>query len=273
MYLKLKDGKSKAVTLSYDDGVLSDVKLTEIMARYGLKGTFNICSGRYPNEEEKSENINRILKLSEVKALYMNSGNEVAVHGYRHLSLERLSESEVVTEIIRDKESIEENLGIITRGMAYPYGRYSQKVISVLKNCGIAYARTVKSTESFGFPENWYEWNPTCHHNNPRLMELAKRFIESDTWEPAQMFYLWGHSYEFNNDNNWDVIEKFAEYIGGRENVWYATNIEIYDYIRAYESLNISVDKRIIHNPSATDVWMSDGEESFCVKAGTVLKR
>ena len=270
MYLKLKDGKSKAVTLSYDDGVLSDVKLTEIMARYGLKGTFNICSGRYPNEEEKSENINRILKLSEVKALYMNSGNEVAVHGYRHLSLERLREPEVVTEIIRDKESIEENLGIITRGMAYPYGRYSQKVISVLKNCGIAYARTVKSTESFGFPENWYEWNPTCHHNNPRLMELAKRFIESDTWEPAQMFYLWGHSFEFAG-GGFDLLEKICAEISGLDDVWYATNMEIYDYVSAYNLLVFSADSKTVYNPTLLKIWFDIGGKLYSIDSGETI--
>ena len=45
------------------------------------------------------------------------------------------------------------------------------------------------------------------------------------------MFYLWGHSYEFDENDNRDVIEKFAEFVGGRDDIWYATNIEIYDYV------------------------------------------
>ncbi|MCR4719216.1 MAG: hypothetical protein K5768_06260 [Firmicutes bacterium] len=28
------------------------------------------------------------------------------------------------------------------------------------------------------------------------------------------MFYLWGHSYEFDNNDNWEVIENFAKFIG-----------------------------------------------------------
>ena len=36
------DGKLKAVTLSYDDGVREDYRLIEIMRKHGLRGTFNI---------------------------------------------------------------------------------------------------------------------------------------------------------------------------------------------------------------------------------------
>ena len=66
-------------------------------------------------------------------------------------------------------------------------------------------------------------------------------------------------------------MEEFGEYIGGREDIWYATNIEIYDYVKAYESLQVSVDKKIIHNPSAIDIWFEEKKETYCVKAGQTL--
>ena len=56
------------------------------------------------------------------------------------------------------------------------------------------------------------------------------------------------------------MIEKFAEYIGNRDDIWYATNMEIYNYVKAYESLQTSVDKKIIYNPSAIDVWVNLGD-------------
>ena len=104
-------------------------------------------------------------------------------------------------------------------------------------------------------------------------MELAKRFIEEkshyycDNW----LFYVWGHSYEFDNNNNWDVIEEFAEYIGGRKDVWYATNIEIYDYVKAYERLETSIDKHIINNSSSIDIWFCEQGKTYCVKGGQTL--
>ena len=85
------------------------------------------------------------------------------------------------------------------------------------------------------------------------------------------MFYLWGHSYEFDNNDNWNVIEEFCEYMGGRDDIWYATNIEIYDYVKAYENLQTSVDKKIIHNPSNTDVWAEHNGKVIKIKAGETV--
>lgn len=260
MEMVLKDGKKKVLTLSYDDGVVQDIRLIEIMNRFGIKGTFNINTGRYCPEETVREKFYGALKLSEAQALYPSSGQELAVHTYTHPFLEKLSSDEVITEIMRDRENIEKQYGAIAKGMAYPFGTYNDQVVEILRQCGIVYSRTTHSTEQFGLPEDWLRLKPTCHHNNPRLMELAKQFAEEKpSWGGIWMFYLWGHSYEFDNNDNWDVIEKFAEYIGKRDDIWYATNMEIYNYVKAYESLQTSVDKKIISNPSATDVWVQLG--------------
>ena len=273
MKMRLKDGKTKVLTLSYDDGVVQDIRLSEILNRHGIKCTFNINSGMYLAEEKEREAFRGRLKRSEALALYADSGHEVAVHAYTHPFLERLDSTEIIYEITEDRRDIESTYGTIARGMAYPYGTYNASVIDVLKHCGIVYSRTVKSTEKFGFPENWLELHPTCHHNNPRLMELAKRFVEVPSkYGNAEMFYLWGHSFEFDTNDNWDVIERFAEYAGGHEHIWYATNIEIYDYVKAYEALQTSYDKRTVHNPSAIDVWFEHRGKMYCVKAGETLK-
>ena len=272
MYMKLRDGKSKVLTLSYDDGVVEDIRLIKIMDKYGLKGTFNINTGLYfPENEEREEYLGR-MKLSEALELYKDSVHEVAVHSYTHPYLEQLSSQEVLTEILKDRENIEKQYGTITRGMAYPCATFNDNVIECLEKCGICYSRTGKSTENFNFPQNWLVLNPTCHHMNGKLMQLAKRFIEEkphlhNNW----MFYLWGHSYEFRVDNNWEVIEEFAEYMGGRDEIWYATNIEIYDYVKAYERLRVSVDKSIVHNPSDIDVWFVEKGKTYMIKAGETI--
>ncbi len=273
MKMRLKDGRTKVLTLSYDDGVVQDIRLMKIMNKYGLKGTFNINSGAYAPEDKVRESFSGRMKPSEAMALYTNSGHEVAVHAYTHPFLEKLDKTEIIYEITEDRKDIESRYGVIARGMAYPYGTYDKRVMDVIEKCGIVYSRTVRSTEKFAFPENWLELHPTCHHNNPRLMELAKRFVESPSkYGNPEMFYLWGHSYEFDNNDNWEVIERFAEYVGGREHIWYATNIEIYDYVKAYETLHTSYDKKTVYNPSVIDVWFESKGKVHCVKAGETLK-
>ncbi len=273
MIMRLKDGKTKVLTLSYDDGVVQDRRLIDIMNKHGLKGTFNINSGAYLSEDAVRPCSTDRMKLSEAKELYTDSGHEIAIHGYTHPFLHAIDSAEIIYEITEDRKNIEKDYGTIARGMAYPYGTYNDTVVDVLDKCHIAYARTVKATYGFALPENWLTLHPTCHHNYDGLEELIKKFVETPTrWPHVEMFYLWGHSYEFDRNDNWDVIERFAEYAGGHRHIWYATNIEIYDYVKAYERLETSFDKKIIHNPSAIDVWFDIKGDVYCIRAGETLK-
>ena len=119
MYMKLKDGKSKVLTLSYDDGVVQDIRLMEILNKHGIKATFNINTGMYIPEDTVRERFHGRMKRSEAQKLYINSGHEVAVHGLTHPFLNKLKPEEIVTEILEDRKNIEQQYGVIARGMAY----------------------------------------------------------------------------------------------------------------------------------------------------------
>ena len=83
-----------------------------------------------------------------------------------------------------------------------------------------------------------------------------------------KVFFLWGHSYEFNDNDNWNVIEEFAEAIGNRDDIWYATNIEICRYVKAFYALQFSANGEKVYNPTATDVYLNYFKEDILVKAG-----
>ena len=273
MYMLLKDGKKKVLTFSYDDGVVQDIRLIGIFDKYGLKGTFNINTGLYLPENNERERYYGRMKLSEAEALYTNSGHEVAVHGLTHPFLEKLTKTAVLTEILEDRKNIEAEYGTLARGMAYPYGTYNDDVLDALCACGICYSRTVRSTGTFGFPENWLLLDPTCHHNDPKLMELAERFVSAEI-EPArsvQMFYVWGHSYEFDRANNWELIESICERLSNKDDTWYATNIEIYEYVKAYESLVYSADCRRIYNPTLKKIWFDVDAVLYSIEPGETI--
>ena len=270
IYVRFPGFLDKAVTLSYDDGVRQDKRLISIMQKYGLKGTFNINSGQM---SEKYEGVEKgRMTMDEAIELYTSSGMEVAVHGYKHLSLGEVPSEVAICDVIEDRRTLEKTFNRVIKGMAYANGSVSDEAVDVLRLCGINYSRTTVSTEKFDIPKDWLRLPATCHHNNPRLMELAKDFIETEQrpyyWaRRAKLFYLWGHSYEFDDKDNWEVIEKFAEYMGGRDNVWYATNGEIYDYLQACDRLIFSVDGKIIKNPTSTNVYINYIGKEVCVPA------
>ena len=130
---------------------------------------------------------------------------------------------------------------------------------------GIAYARVVESVPDFALPSDPMEWHPTCHHDDPKLMELAEFFAGFQKRQYLKLMYVWGHSYEFDDRNNWDVIEGFCRYMGGRDDIWYATNIEIIDYMEAAANLKFSADYGLVYNPGALSVWIQVNDKA-CVE-------
>ena len=273
IFMRFPGGRAKALTLSYDDGVEQDIRLIEIMHQHGVKGTFNLNSGAYSKEGTvfAEGHIHRRMSRSQCQKVYQNSGMEVAVHGLTHPFLEQLPIHVCTYEVLQDRMNLEKDFGTIVRGMAYPYGTFSDAVVDVLRKCGIAYARTVESTEQFDLPADWLRLPATCHHDNPRLMELARRFVETDRKRAPGLFYLWGHSYEFEKNNNWNVIEGFASYIGNRTDIWYATNIEIFDYIAAYNQLFFSANGELVCNPTGIALYFEVNQKTFCIKSNETL--
>lgn len=267
LFMRFPEGKKKALTLSYDDGVKQDVRLIEIMKKYGLKGTFNINSGLF---WPKSSNARRMTE-KQAKELYTDSGMEIAVHGLTHPGLAHLSQARCSYEVIKDRENLEKMFHTIIRGMAYADGSFDDKVVECLKTAGIAYARTAYSSGNFNIPADWLRLVPTCRHKEARLMELARSFVEEEVTRESRLFYLWGHSYEFDDNNNWYIIEEFAEYMGNREDIWYATNIELYEYIEAYNSLIYSVEGHIVKNPTSYTLYFEKNGQTGCINPGEVL--
>lgn len=255
-------GKKKVLTMSYDDGPIYDRRLVEIFNKYGIKGTFHLNSGRNSADG---------WSLSAEECIELFKGHEISCHAKNHPNMTELSDEENVNEILADRLMYENRCGYVIRGMSYPYGWFNDDVIDSCKKAGMVYARTVHSTEGFDFPTDFMKWHPTVHHNNERLFELLDEFLNAPD-DKTKLMYIWGHSFEFNSDNNWDLIEKFCEKAGDRDDVFYATNIEIYDYFTSMNKLNISADGTLINNPTATEIWFYADDELMSVKPGETIR-
>ncbi len=265
IYTCLPEGRHKALTMSYDDGRSFDRRLVEIFNKYGIKGTFHLNSGLMEMDDQAGYRV----QLDEIKELY--KGHEVSSHTMYHPTIERCPLDQVVQQVIEDRKILEKAVGYPVRGMSYPNGSVNEDIVKLLPACGIEYCRVVGNTDDFAFPDNYLLWKSTCHHNH-NLMENAKRFAELHKTQYLYLMYVWGHSYEFDNNDNWDHIENFCRYIGGRDDIWYATNIEIVDYMNAAKNLKYTAAGDMVFNPSAMPVWISVDEKVHKVEGGACIE-
>lgn len=272
--MRFPKGLKKAVTLSYDDGVASDVRLMEICKAHGLKITFNINSGCFAPEgsEYREDDIYCRMTKSDCVKLYKDSGMEVAVHGLTHSAFTNLAPAARAREVSEDKVNLEKIFDQTMVGGAYPYGAYDEASLDILTQCGLGYYRTVTSTHDFNIPRDFRALDPTCHHADPELDTLVDRFLnQTEIYDPL-MFYLWGHSYEFRRDNNWEIIEKFAKKIGGHSDIWYATNAEIYNYVQLYKRLVWRSDLSKVFNPTYMPIFVQVEDNILEIKPGETVE-
>lgn len=262
-----KDKKTKALTMSYDDGTFEDYRLVELFNKYGIKSTFHLNS-RYLDRDDYPAQPEKV-KMSDVKELY--KGHEISAHTVNHCDLRAVTDNRFRHEILDDKKALEDIAGYPVRGMSYPYGYYNEDVIKHLKYLGMEYSRTTQSHKSFYLPDDFLAWHSTCHHRD--ALERIEAF-DSPRWNmEMSLFYVWGHSYEFERfGDKWDIIEEFCKRMGHREDIWYATNIEIKDYVDAIKNLKYSADDTMIYNPSCIDVWLDVDKQPVKIPAGVVTK-
>ena len=260
------DGLKKAVTFSYDDGVMQDLRLTALFRRYGLKATFNLNSGFFGQIDSSLQRGREIdhshVPEEDVACVY--AGFECAVHTAHHPWLTQLSAVNAAEEILSDRAAIEAVIKQPVRGMAYPFGAVNAQVKDVVRACGIVYARGTGVTGDTSLPEDAYDWSCSCHHS--ALESLIEPFLSDD--RRLALLSVWGHSYEFDITETWDEFEEQLSRLGGKDDVWYATNLEIFHYIEAYGRLRWTAAGDVAENPTATDLFIECDGETVCIPAG-----
>lgn len=227
------DGKMKAVTFSYDDGVTQDQRLIGLLNRYELKGTFNLNSdllgkaGSLVREDVTVAHVKP--RREEIARIY--AGHEVAGHTLTHPMLTELPDEEIIRQVEADRLALSELVGYEVVGFAYPGGgvNFNAHVAQVIQeNTGVKYARTTVSARSFDVQPDLYVFRPTVYHHTEwaQMERLADEFIALRPDTP-KVFYIWGHAYEFDIRDEWGRFERFLQKIAGHDDIFYGTNAQV----------------------------------------------
>jgi len=279
VFMRYPKGKTKAVTFSYDDGVPQDRRLAALFDKYGMKATFN-----FNCESMREKNFTK----EQIQEYFLSKGHEIAVHGANHRANGNLRPIEGIRDVLDCRLELEKKCNSIIRGMAYPdtginlmgsFGTY-EDIKKYLIELDIAYARTLgKDNNSFLLPSDFHAWMPSAHHNNPKIMEFIDEFLNLDlsvkTYHArrhSRLLYIWGHSFEFDRNDNWEHIEEICKKLADNNEIWYATNIEIYDYVEAYKNLHYSADGHMIYNPALFTVYLDVDGKLYSIKPGETIR-
>lgn len=248
------NGKAKAFNVTYDDGVLQDIRFVELLNKYNLKGTFNLNSQLMEEEFEwMHENGIVIKRLAKDKVLSLYNGHEVASHTLTHPYMDNLSREEIMHELKDDKANLERLFGREIKGFAAPFDYYSDLIESCVKECGFEYARTPAESRTFAPQSDYYKWRATVFHLDSELDKFTNDFLNTN--EEFALFQIAGHSYDLDVENMWEQIESIFKKISSDENILPMTTIEIINYLKAMSLAEINGE--YIKNNSNISLWFS----------------
>lgn len=223
------------ITTSWDDGDILDMKLSRLLDRYSLKGTFYI-SQKY-----------RKSRLSENEIHELSSRHEIGAHTLTHPDLRLISREEKKREIYGSKKWLEQVTGKKVEMFCYPSGFYDKESVEVVKECGFVGARTTESMKMkkvnnsflmpitlqvYPFPfrkkdANTYYWRYLLQPLIERFRQLRNfglQYKSMTSWGSVaratldavslrgETFHLWGHSWEIEKYGMWEELEEFLKY-------------------------------------------------------------
>lgn len=237
----VEPNKPGTVVTSWDDGWILDLEVARLLRKYKVKGTFFIISRNISQEGRLDEN-----DVNDLAAHF-----EIGAHTATHPRLTNLSFEEAERDINEGKDELEAILNRKIEVFCYPYGKFNQKIISLVKQAGFLGARTTRCLNTqngkdcfqlpttialqpisplkiagkvlrYGVREKFAGTSVALRNANKSLAELSKEYIDY-VRQNGGVFHIWGHSLDVRNFELWDELEDILAYVAAAKNVKYAT--------------------------------------------------
>lgn len=221
---------------SWDDGYVLDLRVAELLDRYGAKGTFYVC----PHKQHGSDMLTR----EQIRSL--SSHHDIGAHSLSHPRLTLVSSTHAEEEIRGSKTWVEEITGKPCTTFCYPYGAVNDHVKHLVQNAGFSDARTTKdlqfsSADPFlqpvtlqiaPFPRRRMQWHwklldplgplrarykrlralGTPHSAMGSWLAVAKYLLLYAMETHQEFFHLYGHSKEIEKYGMWEDLEEFLRF-------------------------------------------------------------
>ncbi|MBR4289950.1 MAG: polysaccharide deacetylase family protein [Oscillospiraceae bacterium] len=258
------NGKNKVFNITYDDGVLQDIRFVSLLNRFGLKGTFNLNSQLMEEEfawiHPCGMEVKR-LGTGAVQGLY--DGHEIASHTLTHPYMHDLPEFEILRQLGEDRACLESHFGREVKGFAVPFDYYSDLIARSAEICGFEYARMSQTSLSYVPCTDWYHWKTGVYHIMPELVPFVEGFLETD--QELAVCQIVGHSYDLDAENLWETMEGICAKVAAQNDVWFCTNLELVRYLKAMAQFDGT-------NRSDTNLWFEQDGAVIMLRPGVSME-
>jgi peptidoglycan/xylan/chitin deacetylase (PgdA/CDA1 family) len=212
------------MTTSWDDGHPLDFRVADLLAKYGLAGTFYV-----PRASQRP-----VMAASQIRDL--SESFEIGAHTLDHIAIDRLSDAEASAQLSRSREEIEELTGRTCSVFCFPGGKFRKRQLKLVRQAGFQAARTVEllsvarpqcvhglhviptTVQAFPHRASAYARNAVKRFSMAHFVSLPAaihfrgwvslaREMVNRAIENGGVFHLWGHSWEIEAQGEWQNLE------------------------------------------------------------------
>jgi hypothetical protein len=239
----MNETKRPIITTSWDDGHTLDMRLADLLAAYGIRGTFYLPM-QYPRVPLMSRE--QILKLR-------GMGMEIGSHTMTHPLLTRIPANLALQELRQSKQVLEDLLGEPVSSFCYPAGKFNRRTSALIHEARYLLARTTVSFRTdmnfdpFCMPVSFqfcphprqihvrhelkgrnfkglFDWCRLWKMEND-LLGLSESMLEH-VLRAGGILHVWGHSWEIEELGLWKLLEQVLKLIGNQP-ARYFTNSQV----------------------------------------------
>ena len=274
---------NKADSFSFDDGKITDREVVSALNHYHLKGSFHLVPSWLGNSG--------FLTSNEVAALF--NGHEVSNHGNTHSKIDNQTPAQYAADISNCRAALGSLTGYGVTGYAYPFGGIEnpstsattwEQVYDTLGNNNITYARAGgNAVNYYTLPADFYQWKYQVRigpfgssSTTADAFGRVSAFVSQPVKDTMQLLLTFAHGHEIEeyaqtgkSSTGWDLFDEYCEAIAGKEDIWYATMVEIAEYAKASNSLKVG--SGTIKNPTGKSVWITLNSVPKEIKPGRVI--
>ncbi len=225
------------VTTSWDDGHVQDIKVAELLRRYGIAGTFYVAP--WDHEFDRHERMDD----KQIAALAKNF--EIGAHTMTHPRLPQLEDATAYQEMAESRDYLQRVTRQAVTSFCYPGGAYRRQHRAMAARLGFTYARSIRRFW-FGRPDDALAAATSVHayrhwSDGWRILRFARfnpvRFVRYQwSWDALAIamfeqtkarggvFHLWGHSWEIDRNGDWERLEHVLSHLSGQKQVEYVEN-------------------------------------------------